>query len=833
MITKTISKIEKIIFSTFLATVVLLLLGYFFLSEGVEIRSLSLFGLNIEKLYLKLDKKLIVRAKKVQIPSATKRTDTNLDPYLWMINALPKLFQTVDIKDISWRSKYHLRLRYQDGIFTLRSKEFILRFSLWMDKNLHLFIQRLHLPRYNLSLQGEAKIKHSDFDFKGKYRIESITGSLSLQKQSKDLFYWVRSDTFSNHNLAKLFSHIPVDPLIKEWSYRRIIGRDYKLHYLKGQWRIGTPFDLRSVEALATAKELKVRFNDSLPPVLVKKVALHLSDGNLYFKLFGPRYLNKDLRGSKVTIYRVGQRGSYLLLHLRTTSPFDKDIKKLLAAYRIKIPIIQKKGVLQADLDIKIVFKNFSTDVQGRFRTQDSLVTIKGLDLYLKKAYFKIHNDYVVIRPSVVAIDPFVTSRLYGTIDISKAKGDFHLHILRLHIDQGAPLLLAKDIQERLLLDLTRSKAHLVYFDTDIFFDRIKQIHIHRLQKLIPFSPLLQKLAPLRGSLEVKLTPSIDFLAKIEKPNDICYKAHHPITTFHLTGHIRPHPKIHMKECGTLFIDRTISATIQNVWIKLPDLNSNSSIEPNRVLLLRLKNVTLFRKNHLIPFDEATISLKKGHIALEGRYKNGSIHGWMQEGNVTLEGKNLGSDFVNKLLGKKVLKGGSFDLEVKGKKDDLIGKIYLKRTTIEKLKLLNNLFAAINTIPALVTLHNPGFSSEGLFVKNGVIEFRYRHGRLLIQRLHLVSYSLEFDGFGTIDPAHDTIQMNLWLKTLKSITDIISKIPIAGYILLGKDGSIAISLEITGSLKDPKITTHAAKDTIKAPFNIIKRTLTLPFKLFE
>ncbi len=833
MITKTISKIEKIILSTFLATIVLLLLGYFFLSEGVEIRSLHLLGLDIKKLYLKLDKKLIVRAKKIQISPSKKGAHLKLDPYLWMINTLPKIFQTIDIEDISWHHKYHLSLHYRNGTFTLLSKEFTLRFSLWMDENLILTIQQLSLPRYNLLLTGKAVIRHSDFDFKGKYRIEGIEGSLQLQKDGKVLSYALRSGTFSNQNLAKLFLHIPVDPLIKEWSYQRIKGRDYKLHYLKGQWHIGTPFDLRSVEALATAKDVKVHFNDSLSPAFIKKVALHLAKDNLYFKLFGPRYLDKNLQGSKVTIYHVGKRGSYLLLHIQTTSPFDEKIKRLLAAYHVHIPITQKQGVLQANVDLRIIFKNFSTDVRGTFHTRDSLITIQGLDLYLQKALFKIHNDQVIVRPSLVQIRPILTSGVYGTIDIAKSKGDFHLDNADLHIDQGFPILLAKDIKEHMLLDLAHSKAHLVYFDTDILFDRIKTIQVHHLKKLIPFSPLLQKLAPLEGSLEVRLTPSIDFLAKIEKPNDLCYKNNHPITNFTITGHIAPRPRIRINDCAAIVVDHTLSATIENVWIKLPKLDSNSSQTIKKPLKLHFKHVTFFHKNHLIPLDDALIYIKSKAVTLRGRYQKGSIQGSLREGDIELRAKHLGSTFVNKLLGKKIVQGGSFDLEAKGKKDNFHGILTFHDTTIEKLKLINNLFATINTIPALVTLHNPGFSSQGLFVKNGAIEFRYHKGHLLIKRLHITSYSLEFDGFGSIDLEHNTIQMNLWLKTLKSLTNIVSKIPIAGYILLGKDGSIAISLEVNGSLEDPKVTTHATKDAIKAPFNIIKRTLTLPFKLFE
>ncbi len=838
MITKTISIIEEIILSTLLATVLLLLLGYFFLSEGLEIDSFDAFGLHIERLYLKLDKKFIVRAKKVQIPLPKENTKSPLaiDPYLWIINGIPKIFQRIDIEDISWPPQYHMQLHYQDKTFTLLSKDLIAKFSLWMQKDLFVHIKKLQVPRYNARLQGDATIDHNDFTFKGVYEIEGIKGSIDLQKTSKNLYFTLRSRTFSNQNLAKLFTHIPLEPLIKEWSYKRIKAKRYKLHYLKGTWHIGSPFDLNSIKAFATAQNVTIRFNDSLPPAIVKKVSLRFFKDILYFDLFNPKYLNKPLQGSQVRIYQVGKKGSYALLHIKTSSPFDQKIKELLHAYRIAVPIVQKQGAVQADLHIKIFFKNFSTDVRGTFQTQNALISIKGLDLYLREALFKIYNGTILIRPSLVEIRPLLRSRIYGTIDISKAKGDFYLDISDLHIQQDIPLFIAKNIKERMQLDLNRSKVHLLFFDTDIFFDRIKTIEVHHLKKLIPFSPLLQKLAPLRGSLQIKLTPSIHFFAAVQKPNELCFQSHQPITTFFIQGNIKPNPNIHINDCATIHLAHPITAKIKNVWIKIPKEDSNSSnstITFHTPVTIQLNHVTFFKDNHLIPFERAILNIQEENISLTGKVHKGSIKGWIKHNDIEIAVKDLNDDFVNKLLGTNIVQGGSFGLEAKGKKDNFQGKIRLENTTIAQLKLLNNLFATINAIPALVTLHNPGFNSQGLFIKTGSITFSYHNGYLLIKRLHLESDALQIEGNGGIDLHKNTIKMNVWLKTFTSITNIVSKIPIAGYILLGKDGSIAISAEISGELKNPTITTHATKDTIKAPFNIIKRTLTLPFKLFD
>jgi len=79
----------------------------------------------------------------------------------------------------------------------------------------------------------------------------------------------------------------------------------------------------------------------------------------------------------------------------------------------------------------------------------------------------------------------------------------------------------------------------------------------------------------------------------------------------------------------------------------------------------------------------------------------------------------------------------------------------------------------------------------------------------------------------------DTIALHMQIHFLESLTTILNKIPIAGYLIFGDDGSMAITLNIHGSLYNPKVETEATKDLVKAPLNILERTLTLPFKLFE
>jgi len=93
--------------------------------------------------------------------------------------------------------------------------------------------------------------------------------------------------------------------------------------------------------------------------------------------------------------------------------------------------------------------------------------------------------------------------------------------------------------------------------------------------------------------------------------------------------------------------------------------------------------------------------------------------------------------------------------------------------------------------------------------------------------------SAQITGRGKINFDSQTIAMLMHIHFLENLTNILNKIPIAGYIIFGDDGTMAVTLNISGYLENPKIATETVKDVAKVPLNILERTLTLPFKLFE
>ncbi|MDE5603788.1 MAG: AsmA-like C-terminal domain-containing protein, partial [Helicobacter sp.] len=139
----------------------------------------------------------------------------------------------------------------------------------------------------------------------------------------------------------------------------------------------------------------------------------------------------------------------------------------------------------------------------------------------------------------------------------------------------------------------------------------------------------------------------------------------------------------------------------------------------------------------------------------------------------------------------------------------------------------------IDTIPALLSLKNPGFNQDGYYVKNGVIQFGLNKEFLAIESLELNGSSIDIKGRGILSLNNNNLDFYAQLLTVKSLSNIINKIPVVNYILLGKEGKIYTNFKIQGTLENPIIQTKVAQDILLSPFNILKRVIASPFEIFN
>ncbi|MCD6173515.1 MAG: AsmA-like C-terminal domain-containing protein, partial [Sulfurimonas sp.] len=186
--------------------------------------------------------------------------------------------------------------------------------------------------------------------------------------------------------------------------------------------------------------------------------------------------------------------------------------------------------------------------------------------------------------------------------------------------------------------------------------------------------------------------------------------------------------------------------------------------------------------------------------------------------------------FMEKLFLLSDFKGGTFEFDMNGTIKNYDGIFTVKNTIVLDYKILNNILAFVNTVPSLLTFSIPGYHKKGLKVNTAYMKFKSKNNILNISDIYLDSKEIDIFGKGKANFIEDTLDLELSLKS--DLGSKISKIPLVGYLLMGED-SISTTLSITGKLSDPDIKSLIAKDIAVVPLNILKRTITLPYKLFQ
>ena len=203
--------------------------------------------------------------------------------------------------------------------------------------------------------------------------------------------------------------------------------------------------------------------------------------------------------------------------------------------------------------------------------------------------------------------------------------------------------------------------------------------------------------------------------------------------------------------------------------------------------------------------------------------------------NFSLNALRIKDEVLHPLIDFKGLQKGRYSLKQTGNIDKVMkGRIIIEGGVMKDFKAYNNTLALINTLPALATLQNPGFSKEGFKIKKGVAEYQIIKGeKIVFDSIYIQGKSSTIVGKGVINLANNTIDIQLAIKTAKTLGNVMGNIPLIGYILMGEDKSMTIGLTIEGTLDKPKVKTSAAEEILTLPLELIKRTIESPKQMIE
>ena len=829
------------------------------LKYGIKINDFEFYGVKLEQLYIKLDKKIIVRAKQIKLPSfkkdvAQKSSDERLLNLSQGVDYLDTFFQEISLESVQIGDDFKIKILFLDDIFFVDSPylNIDIKFQNEQQNGVdHFSVRNLSFKDFNVSISGEgsANFDKDDYKFDGNFTSHELNGKLSFALKDTLLTYKaydVNARSIKDF-IAELDSRIHLDSEVKNWIYGYIVANDYHLNEINGKADLAkNDFYLNDLNATANAKNLLVKFEKGLPAVNVGEANITLKDSKLKFDLIAPVYKGKKLDGSNVAINNIfGEKSANLELFIKTNSIYDEAINDILKAYKIIVPVRQLSGKMDAGLKILIKLDEKSVIANGEFKISDAVLDIAGSKFNAKSALVKLINTSTLnIDASGFGLD-FFRAKAVANIDLQKSSGEIKGVIESFDLKEKNDEILAfKNEPFTALLDFSKpseTTLSIEPFGINLSFGDESLIATKNSNFIMQNSPVLKQNGVLGFedvSIKSKDFTNLEILAKglkFDMPfldkNGSKYDSDDFLITVSKAG---VNVQSASKKLSLNIAEKGIEAKSND--LNLLVLDDNSTKEQSTPLELFAKNGDIILKdlNKTLPFTSFSAEKKGKSTSLNGLAKQGRVGYFSDEKSINLDATDISGEFINGLLGTNSFEGGKFRLKMLGENSkNFKAEVRFFGTYLKDYIFYQRLLSFLNSVPSLLSFKTPDFNDKGFTVKNGKILLTRKGDVIEFLAIEMIGTSADIGGRGTIDLKSKKINIDLELKILKDASGIIDKIPLINQIILGKDRSLSTVIAIRGTTEKPEYSTQILQDALLSPLKIIRNVLQAPFLIFE
>lgn len=837
------------------------------LKYGIKINDFEFYGVKLEQLYIKLDKKIIARAKQIRLPnfkkeSKQKSSDERLLNLSKSVDFIDTIFQEISLENVQIGDNFKLKILFLDDIFFVDSPylNVDIKFQNEQQDGIDLFsVRNLSFKDFNVSISGEgsADFDKNDYKFEGNFTSHELHGKLNFAL--KDTFltykaYDVEAGSIKNF-IDELDRRIELNSEVKSWIYGYIVADDYELKEINGKADLAkNNFYLNDLNATANTKNLLVKFEKGLPAVNVGEANITLKNSKLKFDLISPIYKGKKLDGSSVVINNIfDEKSANLELFIKTKSIYDEAINEILKAYKIIVPVRQLSGKMDASLKILIKLdekslENFdekSVIANGEFKLSDAVLEIAGSKFNAKGALVKLINTTNLnIDATGFGLD-FFKANAKAYINLQKSTGEIKGTIESFDLkEKNDEILTFKNEPFSAFLDFSKADETLLKiepFGLDMSFGSESKIATKNSKFFIENSPVLKQNGVLNfDEINIKSNDFVDLEIFAKGANfDL------PFLDKNGLKYENDDLKILVSKAGVKVdsASKKLSLDIKEkaINVKTKDLNllvldDNKTSEQSTPLELLAKNGDIILKdlNKTLPFTSFSAEKKGKSISLNGLAQQGRLGYFNDEKSINLDATDISGEFINDLFGIKSFEGGKFRLKLLGESaKEFKAEVRFFGTYLKDYIFYQRLLSFLNSVPSLLSFKTPDFNDKGFTVKNGKILLTRKGDMIEFLAIEMIGTSADIGGRGTIDLKSKKINIDLELKLLKDASSIIDKIPLVNQIILGKDRSLSTIIAIRGTTEKPEYSTQILQDALLSPLKIIRNVLQAPFLIFE
>jgi hypothetical protein len=395
------------------------------LLEGIRVDHLIFKGVIVEKLYLKWNNALLIRASKIDL-SALKSDNTPIT--LKPLSKLPPLIQNIqrwvdkiDIDTIQYKDTYS-SLHYtkgSNGEFVLHNRNYTCHGTYTLDENyFDLSLPPCSIDDANVSLK--LNIELSKQSLKANLLInlpETPTLRITASGDTDTLSFKIFADQelTTIKPLVKVFG---IDPKVQPWISEYAKAHSITLHRMEGKFHYDKPEELlESLRAEATVDQGEYTFAQGFEPIKAPRVELSFHHGKLYIIPYQGTFYTLPTEQSSLFI-DFSTEHTTLTTHIRTAHAMLNDsILSLLHFYKIDLPIKQTSGTCDVDLNLSVDLHTLDTTAHGEFRPSIS-------DILLDHISLRSEGGIVYLNNTRVSFENF-TAHYGDNIADAYVKGDY------------------------------------------------------------------------------------------------------------------------------------------------------------------------------------------------------------------------------------------------------------------------------------------------------------------------------------------------------------------------------------------------------------------------
>jgi hypothetical protein len=466
------------------------------------------------------------------------------------------------------------------------------------------------------------------------------------------------------------------------------------------------------------------------------------------------------------------------------------------------------------------------------------------MPLFVDKFDTSLSRNKIRINKAKFILNNDLKSDIVGSIYLDKDKGSFLLDNMSVQTDAIGEIISRK---ESMPLEVSLKNGHLDIsipsLNFTIFtFKEGWELRIPDISQIEKYSTLMKKFEISKGALHIGETiesNGIYFAGMIEYKYPFLVKDNEPQFTYNFYGTYDENlTAITVNDDLLIEVDDRINLTCKdagfNIFALVDFIHEHNSTKSDNAMpfsLVAKNSYIYFSKDRRAIADTLTLNYEDDNIFASLIYKDGGAGFEMHEDDFFLYGKNFNDEFMNSFLSLSKYTGGKLSFALKGNINTFKGVARIDNSHIADYVLFNNILAFINTVPSLASFTLPSYERSGIKINEAYTAFEYKNSLMYFNAIKFDSGEVHLYGKGIADYANNKIDINLNLKT--NLGKNVGKLPVAGYILVGDDGTAATTLKISGELTNPKVNTTMAKDIVIAPFNILKRAITYPFHLYD